>query len=192
MLRPVSDRDDGIDLAACPAQDRIILVRAPATFWQVGHGIITVRAPSSHPIRQSWMRWPRAGTRAANARARASPQQDWCASRDRWGALDEVVVRRFEVRHRALTIVPRAAGEPREKRTNFASRDAARFAAELRKNVAHAGSTRVGLCVFLNEAETLREPPEQPGNDSGPSSKRLLGQLPGRGWVRLPCTSAPI
>jgi hypothetical protein len=23
-----------------------------------------------------------------------------------------------------------------------------------------------------------------------PSSKRLLGQLPGRGWVRLPCTSA--
>jgi hypothetical protein len=31
---------------------------------------------------------------------------------------------------------------------------------------------------------------EQPGNRSGPSSKRLLGQLPGRGWVRLPCTSA--
>src|SRR5439155_17476815 len=25
---------------------------------------------------------------------------------------------------------------------------------------------------------------------ASPSSKRLLGQLPGRGWVRLPCTSA--
>ena len=31
---------------------------------------------------------------------------------------------------------------------------------------------------------------EHPGIGFRPSSKRLLGQLPGRGWVRLPCTSA--
>jgi len=31
---------------------------------------------------------------------------------------------------------------------------------------------------------------EHSGTGIRPSSKRLLGQLPGRGWVRLPCTSA--
>ena len=43
---------------------------------------------------------------------------------------------------------------------------------------------------ILNSAGTSTMCLEQTEIALGPSSKRLLGQLPGRGWVRLPCTSA--
>src|SRR5690348_7189312 len=67
---------------------------------------------------------------------------------------------------------------------------AARFAAERQKTVGQRITTERTRLSRLKSQATLWTTAEQAITRSVPSSKRLLGQLPGRGWVRLPCTSA--
>jgi hypothetical protein len=66
------------------------------------------------------------------------------------------------------------------------------FDTERGNTVTHPGVLRSNTRRKLNLSGTRRGTAKHRETTESPSSKRLLGQLPGRGWVRLPCTSATI
>jgi hypothetical protein len=63
-------------------------------------------------------------------------------------------------------------------------------AAQRRPNLTQCGPSGERSARLLNSVGVLWRCVAPGTARPGPSSKRLLGQLPGRGWVRLPCTSA--
>ena len=71
-----------------------------------------------------------------------------------------------------------------------ANESAAKSAAKPGKTVGQYRASQAMKPRDLNSRALVWASRSTPEQRVRPSSKRLLGQLPGRGWVRLPCTSA--